>query len=68
MSLTRALFRLVGSSTCKGSIVIDGQDIFSLNIGNLRPKLGIIPQEPTMFEGTFRQNLDPLVKNSVEDM
>ncbi|KAJ1903746.1 Transporter of the ATP-binding cassette (ABC), partial [Coemansia sp. IMI 209127] len=67
-SLTRALFRLIDSKTCSGSIVVDGQDIFSLNIGDLRPKLGIIPQEPTMFEGTFRQNLDPLVKHNIENM
>ncbi|KAJ1890786.1 Multidrug resistance-associated protein 1, partial [Coemansia sp. IMI 209127] len=67
-SLTRALFRLIDSKTCDGSIVVDDQDIFSLNISDLRPKLGIIPQEPTMFEGTFRQNLDPLVKYSIEDM
>ncbi|KAJ2865626.1 Multidrug resistance-associated protein 1 [Coemansia erecta] len=67
-SLTRALFRLIDSKTCNGSIVIDGQDIFSLNIGDLRPRLGVIPQEPTMFEGTFRQNLDPLVKHDIENM
>ncbi|KAJ1908515.1 hypothetical protein LPJ81_000016 [Coemansia sp. IMI 209127] len=67
-SLTRALFRLIDSKTCNGSIVVDGQDIFSLNIGDLRPKLGIIPQEPTMFEGTFKQNLDPLVKHNIENM
>ncbi|KAJ1889325.1 hypothetical protein LPJ81_006158, partial [Coemansia sp. IMI 209127] len=59
-SLTRALFRLIDTKTCSGSIVVDDQDIFSLNIGDLRPKIGIIPQEPTMFEGIFRQNLDPL--------
>ncbi|KAJ1783597.1 ATP-binding cassette glutathione S-conjugate transporter ycf1, partial [Coemansia sp. RSA 2399] len=46
-SLTRALFRLIDSKTCDGSIVVDDQDIFSLNISDLRPKLGIIPQEPT---------------------
>ncbi|KAJ2861401.1 Multidrug resistance-associated protein 1 [Coemansia erecta] len=67
-SLTRALFRLIDSKTCNGSIVIDGQDIFSLNLGDLRPRLGVIPQEPTMFEGTFRQNLDPLVKHDIENM
>ncbi|KAJ1903847.1 hypothetical protein LPJ81_002843 [Coemansia sp. IMI 209127] len=67
-SLTRALFHLIDSKTCNGSIVVDGQDIFSIDIGDLRPKLGIIPQEPTMFEGTFRKNLDPLVKYTIEDM
>ncbi|KAJ2865807.1 hypothetical protein GGI22_001425 [Coemansia erecta] len=67
-SLTRALFCLIDSKTCNGSIVVDGQDIFSLNIGDLRPRLGVIPQEPTMFEGTFRQNLDPLIKHDIENM
>ncbi|KAJ1992033.1 hypothetical protein GGI25_005694 [Coemansia spiralis] len=67
-SLSRVLFRLIDSSTCSGSILIDDCDIFSFNIGDLRPRLGTIPQEPTIFSGTFRQNLDPLVQFTVEDM
>ncbi|KAJ2509537.1 Multidrug resistance-associated protein 1, partial [Coemansia sp. RSA 1939] len=67
-SLTRALFHMVDSKNCTGSIMIDGHDILSLNIRDLRPKLGIIPQEPTMFKGSFRQNLDPLVEYNIEDM
>ncbi|KAJ2567334.1 hypothetical protein IW140_004547 [Coemansia sp. RSA 1813] len=67
-SLARCLFRLVGNSTCSGSILIDGHNIQSMNIGDVRAKLGSIPQEPTLFNGTFRQNLDPLVKYTVEDM
>ncbi|KAJ2655464.1 Transporter of the ATP-binding cassette (ABC) [Coemansia sp. RSA 1200] len=59
---------MVDSENCTGSIIIDGHDIFSLNIRDLRPKLGIIPQEPTMFKGSFRQNLDPLVEHNIEDM
>ncbi|KAJ2529603.1 hypothetical protein EV175_007359, partial [Coemansia sp. RSA 1933] len=39
-----------------------------MNIGDLRPKLGTIPQESTMFGGTYRQNLDPLLEYSIEDM
>ncbi|KAJ2862921.1 ATP-binding cassette glutathione S-conjugate transporter ycf1 [Coemansia erecta] len=67
-SLSRVLFRLVDSSTCEGSIVIDGHNIFDMNIGDLRPKLGTIPQESTLFDGTFRQNLDPLLEFTIEDM
>ncbi|KAI9501705.1 hypothetical protein GGI26_004219 [Coemansia sp. RSA 1358] len=67
-SLSRVLFRLIDSRTCSGSILIDDCDIFSLNIGDLRPRLGAIPQESTMFSGTFRQNLDPLVEFTIEDM
>ncbi|KAJ2758309.1 hypothetical protein H4S06_002761, partial [Coemansia sp. BCRC 34490] len=39
-----------------------------MNRRDVRAKLGIIPQDPTLFSGSFRQNLDPLVKYSVEDM
>ncbi|KAJ1662914.1 hypothetical protein EV178_005461 [Coemansia sp. RSA 1646] len=67
-SLARCLFRLVGNSTCNGAILIDGHNIQSMNIRDVRAKLGIILQEPTLFNGTFRQNLDPLVKYTVEDM
>ncbi|KAJ1768815.1 ABC transporter C member 13 [Coemansia sp. RSA 1843] len=67
-SLARCLFRLVSNSTCSGSILIDGHNIQSMNIRDVRAKLGSIPQEPTLFDGTFRQNLDPLVKYTVEDM
>ncbi|KAJ1665264.1 Multidrug resistance-associated protein 1 [Coemansia sp. RSA 1646] len=67
-SLSRVLFRLVDSKTCEGSIVIDGHNVFEMNIGDLRPKLGTIPQESTLFSGTFRQNLDPLLEYSIEDM
>ncbi|KAJ2491251.1 Canalicular multispecific organic anion transporter 1 [Coemansia sp. RSA 2049] len=39
-----------------------------MNRRDVRAKLGIIPQDPTLFSGSYRQNLDPLVKYSVEDM
>ncbi|KAJ1888542.1 hypothetical protein LPJ81_006296 [Coemansia sp. IMI 209127] len=67
-SLARCLFQLVNTSTCSGSILIDGHNTLSMNIKDVRTKLGIIPQEPTLFNGTFRRNLDPLVKYTVEDM
>ncbi|KAF8509514.1 ABC protein [Hysterangium stoloniferum] len=56
-SLMAALFRLVELSS--GSIRIDGIDISSLGLHDLRSKIAIIPQEPLLFSGTIRTNLDP---------
>ncbi|KAJ2092885.1 hypothetical protein IW138_000598 [Coemansia sp. RSA 986] len=67
-SLSRAIFRLISSNTCEGSILIDGCDISSIKLGDLRPKLGTIPQESTLFKGSFKQNLDPLMQFTIEDM
>ncbi|KAJ2215751.1 hypothetical protein EV179_001975 [Coemansia sp. RSA 487] len=67
-SLSRAAFRLIKRNNCEGSILIDGCDIFSINTSDLRPKLGTIPQESTLFKGSFKQNLDPLLEYSIEDM
>jgi len=56
-SLTLALFRLVEGA--EGSIHIDGLDISQLGLHELRNKLTIIPQDPVLFSGTLRMNLDP---------
>ncbi|KAJ1731945.1 hypothetical protein LPJ61_002284, partial [Coemansia biformis] len=49
-TLVKSLFRLVHGTT-GGSILVDGQDIGAIGVGDLRPRLGIIPQESTMFPG-----------------
>ncbi|KAH2356791.1 hypothetical protein KXW91_005021 [Aspergillus fumigatus] len=56
-SLTLALFRIIEAAG--GSISIDGLDISTIGLSDLRGRLAIIPQDPAMFEGTLRDNLDP---------
>jgi ATP-binding cassette subfamily C (CFTR/MRP) protein 1 len=56
-SLSLALFRIIEAA--KGSIVIDGIDISTLRLFDLRSRLSIIPQDPVLFAGTVRENLDP---------
>jgi ABC-type multidrug transport system fused ATPase/permease subunit len=56
-SLFRALLRLTELE--KGSISIDGVDIAGVDLGVLRSRIAIIPQEPVLFSGTLRRNLDP---------
>ncbi|XP_071960141.1 ATP-binding cassette sub-family C member 9-like [Antedon mediterranea] len=56
-SLTLALFRII--DTFRGRIVIDDIDIATIPLNQLRQRLAIIPQDPVLFTGTIRFNLDP---------
>lgn len=61
-SIMSALFRITELS--EGSITIDGLDIGKVGLQDLRSRLAIIPQDPTLFKGTVRSNLDPFNEHS----
>uniref|UniRef100_A0A8C6RER0 ATP-binding cassette, sub-family member 2 n=1 Tax=Nannospalax galili TaxID=1026970 RepID=A0A8C6RER0_NANGA len=65
-SLTNCLFRILESAG--GQIIIDGVDIASIGLHDLRGKLTIIPQDPILFSGSLRMNLDPFNNHSDEEI
>ncbi|XP_043726353.1 ABC transporter C family member 3-like [Telopea speciosissima] len=65
-TLVQALFHMLEPTA--GHIWIDGINIFKIGLHNLRSRLSIIPQDPTMFEGTLRSNLDPLEEYTDEQI
>ncbi|OAA53855.1 ATP-dependent bile acid permease [Cordyceps fumosorosea ARSEF 2679] len=56
-SLTLALFRALEAD--RGEILVDGVNIGAIGLQDLREKITIVPQDPTLFTGTLRSNLDP---------
>ncbi|KAF9436204.1 hypothetical protein BGZ76_004588 [Entomortierella beljakovae] len=65
-SLIQALFLLCHLE--HGQITIDGIDTQTIGTADLRTHIAIIPQDPVLFHGTFRYNLDPLGKYSENEL
>jgi ABC-type multidrug transport system fused ATPase/permease subunit len=61
-SLIQALFRIVECDA--GKILIDNREIKSIPLRMLREGLAIIPQDPTIFQGTLRFQLDPFIRHT----
>lgn len=64
-SLTLALFRIIEAS--EGQIIIDDEDTSKMGLTELRSKLTIIPQDPFLFSGSLRYNLDPVNTDKHDD-
>ena len=66
-SMFVALFRIVEPQP--GSrILLDGVDVSTLGLRDLRSKMAMIPQDPFMFAGTVRTNLDPFEEHTDEEV
>lgn len=65
-SLTLALFRLI--EPADGEINIDNRNISKMGLHDLRSRLTVIPQDPVLFSGTFRRNIDPIGAHTDEEI
>eukprot|EP00002_Diphylleia_rotans_P013847 TRINITY_DN2697_c0_g1_i4.p1 TRINITY_DN2697_c0_g1~~TRINITY_DN2697_c0_g1_i4.p1 ORF type:complete len:1184 (-),score=183.54 TRINITY_DN2697_c0_g1_i4:533-4084(-) len=67
-SLIAALFRLTEACNDDASIIVDGVDIRKIRLHDLRSNISIIPQDPVIFSGTLRRNLDPFANYNEIDV
>lgn len=70
-SLLLCLLRLVEPEKAEqgeAPIAIDGVDVTKIGLAELRKKIAIIPQNPTLFSGTIRSNLDPFDEYTDDDI
>ena len=65
-SVALSLFRIIESAS--GQIVIDGRNTSSMGLHPLRSKLTVIPQDPVLFGGSIRENLDPKGDKTDQDL
>jgi ABC-type multidrug transport system fused ATPase/permease subunit len=65
-TLSLAFFRVI--EAFKGEIIIDGVNISKISLNKLRKSMCIIPQDPTLFESTVRDNVDPLNQYSDQEI
>ncbi|XP_055346994.1 multidrug resistance-associated protein 1-like [Paramacrobiotus metropolitanus] len=65
-SLTLALFRIIEAAG--GQIEIDAQNIGDMGLHDVRSRITILPQEPVLFSGSLRLNLDPFDKHNDEEI
>ena len=65
-TLSLALFRVI--EAYHGKIIIDDVDISEISLHKLRKNMCIIPQDPTLFESTVRDNVDPLKEYSDKEI
>ena len=65
-TLVQALCRL--NVICEGRILVDGVDIAKIGLHELRDSIAVIPQQPRLFAGSMRENVDPFHRYSDEDV
>ena len=65
-SITLAMFRLI--EPVSGTIIVDGVDITKIGLMDLRSRITIIPQDPILFTGSLRMNLDPFDNHSDSEL
>eukprot|EP00656_Telonema_subtile_P013916 TRINITY_DN17074_c0_g1_i7.p1 TRINITY_DN17074_c0_g1~~TRINITY_DN17074_c0_g1_i7.p1 ORF type:complete len:460 (-),score=73.76 TRINITY_DN17074_c0_g1_i7:220-1599(-) len=65
-TLAASLFRL--NQVVAGSVVVDGMDLSSIELSTVRGRMAFIPQQPALFGGTLRFNLDPFDRYSEDQI